>query len=224
MADYKTIRSTAGARSEVIDSGLRAHMNKVYGTMSVGMLITALAAWAISGLATTTDPTYATAQMANGTLLTALGSALYLSPLRWIVMLAPLGILFFWFWTCDAKIICCCGTVTFFRLCISNRNLLELDFYRVYFGLDCSDIFGYLNSLRRLISMGIYNEKRHIWMGCIFNNGRNWNNHCVNHQHLLGLTSSNVCHFNNRLTCVCRPYCIRYAEYQNPISAACSSR
>ncbi len=49
MADYRTIRSTAGARSEVIDSGLRAHMNKVYGTMSVGMLITALAAWAISG-------------------------------------------------------------------------------------------------------------------------------------------------------------------------------
>ncbi|MGI9358433.1 MAG: Bax inhibitor-1/YccA family protein, partial [Paracoccaceae bacterium] len=64
MADYKTIRSSAGAQSEVIDSGLRAHMNKVYGTMSVGMLITALAAWAISGLATTTDPTYATAQMA----------------------------------------------------------------------------------------------------------------------------------------------------------------
>ena len=107
-------------------------------------------------------------------------------------MLAPLGILFFGFGTCDAKIICCCGTVTFFRLCISNRNLLELDFYRVYFGLDCSDIFGYLNSLRRLISMGIYNEKRHIWMGCILNNGRNWNNHCVNYQHLLGLTSSNV--------------------------------
>ena len=50
MADYKTIRSSAGAQSEVIDSGLRAHMNKVYGTMSVGMLITALAAWAISGL------------------------------------------------------------------------------------------------------------------------------------------------------------------------------
>ena len=43
MADYKTIRSSAGAQSEVIDSGLRAHMNKVYGTMSVGMLITALA-------------------------------------------------------------------------------------------------------------------------------------------------------------------------------------
>ena len=111
-----------------------------------------------------------------------------------------------------------------YRLNCQFVNFLELDFYRVYFGLDCSDIFGDLNSLRRLIFMGIYNEKRHIWMGCIFNNGRNWNNHCVNHQHLLGLTSSDVCDFNNWLTCVCRSYCIRYAEYQNPISTACSPR
>ena len=56
MADYQTIRTAAGARATQIDEGLRAHMNKVYGTMSVGMLITALAAWAIAGLAVTTDP------------------------------------------------------------------------------------------------------------------------------------------------------------------------
>ncbi|MBM2320460.1 MULTISPECIES: Bax inhibitor-1/YccA family protein [Marivita] len=97
MAEYNTIRTTgvAGARAAQIDEGLRAHMNKVYGTMSVGMLITALAAWAIAGLATTTDPANATAQLANGTMLTALGSAIYLSPLRWVIMLAPLAFIFF---------------------------------------------------------------------------------------------------------------------------------
>ncbi|WP_208347543.1 Bax inhibitor-1 family protein [Pseudaestuariivita rosea] len=94
MQQYARVRSTAGIRSEEIDAGLRAHMNKVYGTMSVGMLITALAAWAIAGLATTTDPTLATAQLANGTLLTGLGSAIYLSPLRWVIMLAPLAFIF----------------------------------------------------------------------------------------------------------------------------------
>ena len=36
----------SGARA-AIDEGLRAHMNKVYGTMSVGMLLTALVAWAV---------------------------------------------------------------------------------------------------------------------------------------------------------------------------------
>ncbi len=42
MADYQTIRAGAGARTGVVDAGLRAHMNKVYGTMSVGLVMTAL--------------------------------------------------------------------------------------------------------------------------------------------------------------------------------------
>ena len=90
MADFETIRSVSGARASQIDEGLRAHMNKVYGTMSVGMIITALAAWAISGLATTSDPALAVGQMQNGTMLTGLGATIYTSPLRWVIMFAPL--------------------------------------------------------------------------------------------------------------------------------------
>jgi hypothetical protein len=94
MAEFDQIRSTAGTRSVHIDAGLRAHMNKVYGTMSVGMLITALAAWAISGLAVTTDPSQATVQLGNGIMLTGFGSAIYLSPLKWVIMFAPLAFIF----------------------------------------------------------------------------------------------------------------------------------
>ncbi|RME15347.1 MAG: Bax inhibitor-1/YccA family protein [Alphaproteobacteria bacterium] len=46
MADLRTMRTVSGARTAQIDEGLRAHMNKVYGTMSVGLLLTALVAWA----------------------------------------------------------------------------------------------------------------------------------------------------------------------------------
>ena len=92
MAEFDTIRTSAGARAAQIDEGLRAHMNKVYGTMSVGMLITFAAAWAISGLAVTTDPSQAAAQIGPNEYLTALGSAIYMSPLKWLVMLAPLGL------------------------------------------------------------------------------------------------------------------------------------
>jgi FtsH-binding integral membrane protein len=94
MAEFDTVRSGIGTRSATIDEGLRAHMNKVYGTMSVGLLITALAAWAISGLAVTTDPATAVAQLSNGKYLTSLGEAIYFSPLRWVVMLAPLAMVF----------------------------------------------------------------------------------------------------------------------------------
>ena len=94
MADVNTIRTTAGARAADIDAGLRAHMNKVYGTMSVGMLITFAAAWAISGLAVTTDPAAAVGQIGEGKYLTQLGYALYASPLKWVVMFAPLAFVF----------------------------------------------------------------------------------------------------------------------------------
>lgn len=92
MADYQTIRTTtgAGARTADIDAGLRAHMNKVYGLMSVAMLITGAAAWAISGLATTSDPAVAVTALRNGTMLTEFGSLIYTSPLRYLVMFAPL--------------------------------------------------------------------------------------------------------------------------------------
>ncbi len=94
MADVNTIRSATGSRAAAIDEGLRAHMNKVYGTMSIGMLITFAAAWAISGLAVTTDPAAAVAQIGSDKYLTSLGSALYMSPLKWVVMFAPLAFVF----------------------------------------------------------------------------------------------------------------------------------
>ena len=94
MSEYSTIR-TAGARTAAqIDEGLRAHMNKVYGSMSIGMLITALAAWAIAGLAVTTDPTGATVAVREGQYLTGLGEAIYMSPLRYVIMFAPLAFIF----------------------------------------------------------------------------------------------------------------------------------
>ena len=95
MAEYQTVRTAPGVRTAEIDAGLRAHMNKVYGTMSVGMLITALAAWAISGLAITSDPSATGIMIREGEYLSALGAAIYTSPLRWVIMLAPLAFVFF---------------------------------------------------------------------------------------------------------------------------------
>ena len=76
MADYQTIRTgTAGTRTAEIDAGLRAHMNKVYGLMSVAMLITAGVAWAVG----TND---------------AMIAAIFGTPLKWVVMFAPLIMVF----------------------------------------------------------------------------------------------------------------------------------
>jgi FtsH-binding integral membrane protein len=88
MAEYQTIGArVSGAQAARIDEGLRAHMNKVYGLMSVGMLLTGAAAWSISGLSVTTNA-------AGQEVLTGLGQALYASPLKWVLMFAPLIMVF----------------------------------------------------------------------------------------------------------------------------------
>ncbi|MGR3586167.1 MAG: Bax inhibitor-1/YccA family protein, partial [Pseudooceanicola nanhaiensis] len=82
MAEPRTIRQTTGVRgAAVVDEGLRAHMNKVYGTMSVGMLLTFLVAWAVG-----TSPD----------LLAVFRDPQTLQPniLGWIVMFAPLIMVF----------------------------------------------------------------------------------------------------------------------------------
>lgn len=73
MADYQTIRPVgATAGTAVIDQGLRAYMNKVYGLMSVAMAITGGVAWAIG---------------TNDTLV----RAIFTTPLKWVVMIALFG-------------------------------------------------------------------------------------------------------------------------------------
>ncbi len=81
MADYNTVRAGAGARSADIDAGLRAHMNKIYGIMSVGLLVTAAAAWAFG----TAEPLQALLRNPETFQMTILG---------WIVMFLPLVMVF----------------------------------------------------------------------------------------------------------------------------------
>ncbi|MGP9804358.1 Bax inhibitor-1/YccA family protein [Paracoccus sp. NSM] len=85
MADYNTYRTAQGVgqRQAVIDEGLRAYMNKVYGLMAVGMGVTAVAAFGIANAAVSPEGQ-----------LTALGAAIYTSPLRWVIMFAPLLMVF----------------------------------------------------------------------------------------------------------------------------------
>ena len=86
----------AGSRADAsIDEGLRAYMLKVYNLMALGLAITGVAAVATMMLATTNDPATAVATLGNGKMLTSVGQALYGSPLRWVVMLAPLGMVFY---------------------------------------------------------------------------------------------------------------------------------
>ncbi|WP_075291697.1 Bax inhibitor-1/YccA family protein [Pararhizobium arenae] len=82
--NYQTRMSPAGAQAgAVIDEGLRSYMLRVHNLMALGLAITGIAAYAAFTFA-----------FADGQ-LTAFGQAIYVSPLKWVVMLAPLALVFF---------------------------------------------------------------------------------------------------------------------------------
>ena len=96
LRNYQARAGVAGSRADAaIDEGLRAYMLKVYNLMALGLAITGLAALGTVMVATTNDPASAVATLGNGKMLTNTGALLYGSPLRWVVMLAPLGMVFF---------------------------------------------------------------------------------------------------------------------------------
>ena len=84
MAEYDrryatAVRTGAGSRVEGIDQGLRAFMLGVYNNMAMGLAITGVVAYA----------TYAWAASNP-----AVAQTLYGSPLKWVIMLAPLAFVF----------------------------------------------------------------------------------------------------------------------------------
>ena len=76
MADSQTVRkSSLGVASNEIDVGLRAHMNKVYALMSIGLFLTGGVAYIVGN---------------NETLVMSLFTGMS----RWVVMFAPLIVVF----------------------------------------------------------------------------------------------------------------------------------
>jgi FtsH-binding integral membrane protein len=87
--DNRNVQLGAGARIGVVaDEGLRAYMLRVYNYMAGGVFVTGIVAYLTSSAAITTSP-------AGAKVLTQFGQLIYVSPLRWVIMLAPLAFVFF---------------------------------------------------------------------------------------------------------------------------------
>jgi len=86
--DRRYGQGTAVGRSDAIDQGLRAYMLRVYNYMGSGVALTGVVAYAIFALAVQ--------QGTGGALeLTAFGTLMYASAFKWVLFLAPLGLVFF---------------------------------------------------------------------------------------------------------------------------------
>jgi uncharacterized protein len=93
MSDFD--RNIAAARTGyrtdqvAIDAGLRAYMIRVYNYMTAGVALTGLVAW-FAYQAAGGDSIHIAGNSITG--LTAFGHAIFASPLLWLFVLAPLGL------------------------------------------------------------------------------------------------------------------------------------
>ena len=114
MSDFdRNVFGFAGAMSPaetaVIDAGLRAYMLRVYNYMTIGLALTGIAALALYVLSVTDDVTNAShliragraipvpaglAVQSRDILLTDIGYAVFVSPLKWAIIFAPLALVF----------------------------------------------------------------------------------------------------------------------------------
>lgn len=88
MAEYDQTygtRARVGTRAQEIDEGLRSFMLGIYNYMTVALAVTGLVALGTHQLAVA-------GYTAEGqVVLSSLGQAIYMSPLKWVLMFAPLG-------------------------------------------------------------------------------------------------------------------------------------
>jgi FtsH-binding integral membrane protein len=84
MAFERRTMTQAQAEAAHLDVGLRQYMLGVYNYMTFGLALTGFLALGTSMMVTNADGS-----------MNQLGYALYASPLKWVIMLAPLGLVFF---------------------------------------------------------------------------------------------------------------------------------
>jgi FtsH-binding integral membrane protein len=88
-AGVRSVPVTGSRADASIDQGLRTYMLKVYNLMAGGLLITGIAAYAMFSGSVVTNAA------GDITALTPLGQAVFGSPLKWVLMFAPLAMVFF---------------------------------------------------------------------------------------------------------------------------------
>jgi uncharacterized protein len=168
MPDFDTNRVARGrtAVAGAIDAGLRAYMLRVYNYMVLALLLTGATAFWLYSAAVTADPAAAAYTLPGGVMLTSWGVALFVSPLKWVLMLAPLGVVLFvnhrisrmsfsgaqtWFWVYAGLV---GASLSIFFLVYTAASIAQVFFITAaaFGGLS---LFGYTTK-RNLSAMGSF--------------------------------------------------------------------
>lgn len=167
QSDSRYTHPTTVGRAEV-DEGLRSYMLGVYNYMAAGVALTGLVAYLIYAMAVTSDPAAAAATLPNGQGLTAFGVALYTSPLRWVLFLAPIAFVFFFAFRIGSMSVSAAQTSFWIYAGLVGAALSSL--FLVYTGTSITNVFFITAAAFASLSIWGYMTKKDIsgWGSFLF--------------------------------------------------------
>ncbi len=141
-----------------VDQGLRAFMLGVYNNMTIGLALTGLVALLAFKLAVSDVPT--ATLIGSHTYLTDFGAALYLSPLRWVVMFAPLAFVLFFSFKINTMAASSARTLFFAYAAVMGLSISSI--LLVYTGTSVARAFFITSASFGALSLYGYTTKRSL--------------------------------------------------------------
>ena len=152
--DFNQRTFTKTADQSAIDQGLRAYMLKVYNYMTMGLLITGLVAYTFGKASIITN------EFGQIIGITSIGNALFNSPLQWVVMLAPLGMVFYLSFRIN-KMSLSAAQITFWVFA-TLMGLSLASIFIVYTGASITRVFFICSATFGAMSLYGYTTKRDL--------------------------------------------------------------
>ena len=161
-----------------IDAGLRAHMIRVYNYMASAVALTGVVAYLTFTMSVVTNSAGAV------TGFTPLGSFLFGGMFMWVVMLAPLGVVFY----LSAKIHSMSFSTAHLVLGLCGLVGLSLSsIFFVYSGVDHPRVLHLVGCLRRGEPVRLHDQARSDRLGLVPVHGPDRRGHCVAGEYLPGI-------------------------------------
>jgi uncharacterized protein len=165
--DSRYSHPTTVGRADV-DAGLRAYMLGVYNYMAAGVALTGIVSYLIYSLAVTTDAGSAAATLANGKMLTSFGVAIFASPLKWVLFLAPIAFVFFFAYKANTMSVSAAQTSFWVYAALVGASLSSI--LLVFTGASVANVFFITAATFASLSIWGYTTKKDIsgWGSFLF--------------------------------------------------------
>lgn len=145
-----------------VDEGLRAYMLGVYNYMAIGVALTGVVAYLVFSLAVTVDP------VTGAKALTSFGQTLYTTPLRWVLILAPVAFVFFFAFRANSMSVSAAQTSFWIYAALVGASLSIL--LMVFTGSSVANVFFITAAAFASLSIWGYTTKKDIsgWGSFLF--------------------------------------------------------